>query len=410
VIQRLAGTFRRLAAELATAGGFDDTVSTVLREAGGPAEADLVVLALPEVGGRRLRVFAGSADARRAFSGWNGVGIDVRHPLVDALREMRPVVIAGGEGFAEYPGPARDVEDLGMRSVALYPLGTSGGPLGVIGFLWRRRKRLGRSQRESLRITADLCGLALERARLRMFEHQFVAELRGELLESPGLLGGSVEVAGGYEPAWAGVPLGGDWYDAVETPEGRVSVAVGDVAGHGVRSAPEMIAARQILRDLMADGADPVACLQGLDARVVRRYSEHPPAVISVLVATIDPAAGVLRLANGGLPSPWIWAPGDTARPIDEGRERVVGTGEGFGPRPGLTVRLEPGSVFVAYTDGLQAGRADTPAALATELREVVAALGTDPLDGLVGRLLQREAGARLRADDTVVLAVRLSA
>ena len=39
-----------------------------------------------------------------------------------------------------------------------------------------------------------------------------------------------------YVPAVEGTQVGGDWYDALQTGDGRIVLALGDVAGKGVHA------------------------------------------------------------------------------------------------------------------------------------------------------------------------------
>jgi len=53
-----------------------------------------------------------------------------------------------------------------------------------------------------------------------------------------------LEIAARYLPGTAGLSIGGDWYDVLPLPDGRVLLAIGDVVGHGVRAAAVMGRAR----------------------------------------------------------------------------------------------------------------------------------------------------------------------
>src|SRR5262249_13924528 len=50
----------------------------------------------------------------------------------------------------------------------------------------------------------------------------------------------SVEVRHRYLPGSKMIEVGGDWYESIALPGGRVALVVGDVAGHGVRAAVTM--------------------------------------------------------------------------------------------------------------------------------------------------------------------------
>jgi serine phosphatase RsbU (regulator of sigma subunit) len=79
-------------------------------------------------------------------------------------------------------------------------------------------------------------------------EHRIAETLQRSLLpdrlpELPGMA-----LAARYVPAGADMAVGGDWYDVVELPSGHVGLAIGDVAGHGLRAASTMGQLRMALR------------------------------------------------------------------------------------------------------------------------------------------------------------------
>ena len=58
------------------------------------------------------------------------------------------------------------------------------------------------------------------------------------------------------------IDVGGDWYDVIALPAGRYGIAIGDVAGHGVRAATVMGQLRHALRAFAADGDPPSSVLR----------------------------------------------------------------------------------------------------------------------------------------------------
>ena len=125
--------------------------------------------------------------------------------------------------------------------------------------LWRETVR-GRSApwsdgevRSAEELRARLLEVLLERSRLQMRAAETVQR---SLLPSsiPDPEGWSVHAR--YEPA-AGGRVGGDWYDALVLPDGRLAVVVGDVAGHGLSAAAAMGQIRNALRAYLLRGDSP---------------------------------------------------------------------------------------------------------------------------------------------------------
>src|SRR5262245_51119335 len=97
------------------------------------------------------------------------------------------------------------------------------------------------------------------RSRAERFEHErgVSALLQRSLLPSrlpsvPGL-----SIARDYQPGAAGTEAGGDWYDALVLPEGRVAITVGDVVGRGPQAATVMGQMRSALSAYLAAGSAP---------------------------------------------------------------------------------------------------------------------------------------------------------
>ena len=82
-----------------------------------------------------------------------------------------------------------------------------------------------------------------------------------------------VEVAARYLAARDGV--GGDWFDVMPLPLGRIGIAIGDVVGHGVRAAATMGQVRTALHAYALEGHDPAAVL-GLVDRLLQAPVRTP--------------------------------------------------------------------------------------------------------------------------------------
>src|SRR5690606_40863346 len=68
--------------------------------------------------------------------------------------------------------------------------------------------------------------------------------------------------------------VGGDWYDVLTLPDGRLAVVVGDVAGHGMTAASTMGQLRNALRGLLMHEGSPARAAAGLDL-LAKRSEEH---------------------------------------------------------------------------------------------------------------------------------------
>ncbi|BCJ46322.1 hypothetical protein GCM10010168_59610 [Actinoplanes ianthinogenes] len=203
-----------------------------------------------------------------------------------------------------------------------------------------------------------------------------------------------------YLPAESAVRVGGDWYHAQTLPDGRVALAVGDVAGHGMEAASGMAHLRFALVAWLSVGIrDPGQLLRHLN-QLCAQLGITGTAVVGVY----DPETRLLPWARAGHMAPLL---GRQGRAIDLERPPGLLLGaETEADFPVAGARLEPGDLVLFYTDGLVERRGD-PTGRAAEVREhlsaVSAAPGDDPL-GTIHRLLH----APSPDDDTCTLAVRV--
>lgn len=150
-----------------------------------------------------------------------------------------------------------------------------------------------------------------------------------------------------YVPA-AGGRVGGDWYDALELPDGRFAVVVGDVAGHGIGAAAAMGQLRNALRAYLMRCADVREALVDLDDLARRTM---PDDMATVVVVVVDPLTGRAAVGAAGHPRPLgLTADGD-AELVAMRVDRPVGVGSGD-PQV-VDLHLEPGGGIVLYSDGL---------------------------------------------------------
>ncbi|HLM09054.1 MAG TPA: SpoIIE family protein phosphatase [Thermoleophilaceae bacterium] len=232
-------------------------------------------------------------------------------------------------------------------------------------------------------------------------EHDIATTLQRSLLPQrlPPVEG--LALAARYLPAARGTAVGGDWYDALERPDGRVTLVVGDVAGHGLRAAATMGQLRNAFRALGLVESSPAEVMARVNRLVMSGGDE---AMATVLYLVLDRETGEVVFSCAGHPPPLVLGPGGP-RFLDGGRSVPVGATEPAAFRE-AHARLEPGSTLLLYTDGL-VERRDEPLADRLEALASAAAAGGDDLDTLCDRILRGVLGDGEPADDVALLAVR---
>jgi sigma-B regulation protein RsbU (phosphoserine phosphatase) len=147
----------------------------------------------------------------------------------------------------------------------------------------------------------------------------------------------------------AATTMGGDFYDFIELPGGRIGLVMADVSGKGVPAAFFMAVARTNLRSLATDSTGPADCLRRTNDVLC---TQNPLELfVTVFYAVFDPATGVLTYANGGH-NPTLLRRANGHIDTLSGVCNLVlgGMPETFEER---TEQLAPGDSLVFYTDGV---------------------------------------------------------
>ena len=198
--------------------------------------------------------------------------------------------------------------------------------------------------------------------------------------------------------------MGGDWYDVLALPDGRLALAMGDVVGRGVPAASLMGQLRNGLRAYVVEGRSPAQVLSLLN-RLLRDVGA-PHQMATLVVMLLDPETGELRYANAGHPPPLVAGRGRHARSSSRTRSacRWAPSATPSTPRPPW--RLTPGSTLVLYTDGLVE---DRTMSLDVGLDRLRASLLTAPddVDAMCEHLTAHVRATGAAQDDVAVLAVR---
>ena len=185
---------------------------------------------------------------------------------------------------------------------------------------------------------------ALERQRIE--QELRVARLIQQFLlpkEVPSVVGW--EVSAYYQPARA---VGGDFYDFIYFPDGRIGFVIGDVTDKGVPAALVMATTRTLLRTTAEQFVAPGAVLERTNNQLVENIP--PKMFVTCLYALLEPATGHLVFANAGHDVPF--------RRTAEGVVELRARGMPLGLLPGMQYEqhettLRPGECVLFYSDGL---------------------------------------------------------
>jgi len=185
------------------------------------------------------------------------------------------------------------------------------------------------------------------------------ARLERGLLPRPLLRDDLVACATYYQPGRNLAVLGGDFYDVVQTADGRVRAVIGDVMGHGPDEAALGVHLRVAWRALVLAGVPDETILTSL-SRLLSAESGNGGRFVTACDISVDPDLGVsMRMA--GHPPPLVCSGGRASYLNPEvgpplGIEGLTGATRRWPDTGGWPVSrtlLSPGASLILYTDGL---------------------------------------------------------
>jgi sigma-B regulation protein RsbU (phosphoserine phosphatase) len=291
--------------------------------------------------------------------------------------------------------------DKHLASMAGVPMLASDRLLGVLHVGTLNHREFSTEDIDLLRLVADRAAMATQ-ARLSQLDRSSTLALQRSLLPARPPAVAGFEVAARYIPG-AAVGVGGDWYDLFTLPSGHIGVAIGDVAGSGLRAAVVMGRIRSALRAYALESDDPADVLTRLDRKI---QLFEPDAMATAIYTVIDPTHSTLTMSVAGhLPALLIDPHGSTSAvtaPIDLPLGAYPNA-----PRHATTVPIIPRATVLFYTDGLVERRNQSVADGITQLRKLLHAVDPHRLCSLATDGMLGDTAA---SDDVAVLALRRTA
>jgi serine phosphatase RsbU (regulator of sigma subunit)/anti-sigma regulatory factor (Ser/Thr protein kinase)/anti-anti-sigma regulatory factor len=344
------------------------------------AALDQAPLILAVCEGPELRVRFLSAATRAVLPGrpWLGlpigevisdlVGQQITDAYYEVFRTGEPII--GREWRVHLDRPDGSVHEM-FANFSITPWLVDGERRGVVGVGFDVTEMVG-ARTAAAEATAHL------QARYEQ-SRDVITALQTELLPAGVPVLPGAQIAAAYLLADQETAAGGDWFDAIARPDGRVALVAGDVVGHGVAASGVMGQLRAVLQDRLSDGGDPVRALAAADRFARRQPIAH---ATTVCLVVLDPATGELTYCTAGHPAPLIVSADKPSRRLEGTGGTPLGTGGSFPVRAG---RLEVGELLLMFTDGILERPGRTHEASVAELAQVAA-------DSAAGRALHEPA------------------
>ncbi|MFF4757030.1 PP2C family protein-serine/threonine phosphatase [Streptomyces sp. NPDC001292] len=235
-------------------------------------------------------------------------------------------------------------------------------------------------------------------------ERQVAVTLQEAMLDDADLLRFD-NIAVRYLPATTSLNVCGDWYDIVDLPPDRYSVAVGDVVGHGLHAAAVMGMLRSALSAAIRALPSPAQALEILG--LYARSMEGATAATAVKVL-VDPRTRLIIYSNAGHPPPVLLHCDGTCELLDQATDPPLGARPHHVPRPQASVSYARGDTLVLYTDGLIERRGEDIYIGLARLTDVLAQATTLAPGRLADTLLARLEVTNGGSDDIALVVIRL--
>ncbi|MDA1013751.1 MAG: SpoIIE family protein phosphatase [Planctomycetota bacterium] len=253
---------------------------------------------------------------------------------------------------------SESVAEMRIRSMLCAPLmGSDEKALGMIQVDTQSSGQVfNESDLDMLACVATLVAHAVERSRVHEelleleFQHQELETARDVQREflpqhSPDTPG--YDFFAFYEPAYH---VGGDYYDYVSFPDGRLAMSLGDVSGKGIGAALFTARLCSEVRFSLSNHADLGSAVCALNRSMFGETFQGR--FVTFVVGLLDPQTHRLTLVNAGHMPPLLWRAGKV-EPIGEGRNGPPLAFDTEWKYEEVSIDLKPGDAVIAYTDGI---------------------------------------------------------
>jgi serine phosphatase RsbU (regulator of sigma subunit)/anti-sigma regulatory factor (Ser/Thr protein kinase) len=396
-----AARLQRVTAALARARTPEDVAAAVVFEGVAALGASGGGLLVPAADGEHITVPGVVGYGEELVGQLRAERLDAALPAATAIRTGVPVWIETQE-----ERDARFPELVGMEATTLamcaVPLLVGDRVIGSLRFSFDKRKLFDDDERAFVLALAAQTAATLQRTELYEAEREAALELQRALLpgELPVIPGW--DIAAYYSPAGE-QQAGGDFYDVIKLPDGRVAAVVGDVMGRGVHAAASMAQIRSTIRAYALDDPDPASVFRRVDSFF---DSLDAAQLVTVLYILLDPQDDVVRVANAGHLQPLL-VDAETAR-------LAAGTGGlPFGvqrdDRDVTTMVIPRGGALVLVTDGLVERRGEDIDEGVERILEASTSAPARTARELLTRMVAAGAAIRAHDDDVTVLVLKRS-
>ncbi len=284
--------------------------------------------------------------------------IRISRTIVSQVMESKEAILSADAATDTRFEMSQSIADFRIRSMMCAPLLNSDDEaVGVLQVdTLDQRKRFQKEDLEVLASIAAQAGIAIDNAQLHeeaLRQREVARDLEVARDVQASFLPQTAPQIEGYsfydyyQPA---NHVGGDYYDYIHLPDGRIAVIVADVVGHGVAAALLMAKLSAEARFCLASETAVSTAVNRLNDAMAGLQIDR---FVTMIMSVLDPKSHEVTVVNAGHMAPMRRSPDGT---LEEPGEDIAGLPLGISDGmeyEELTFKLEPGEMLAMYTDGV---------------------------------------------------------
>lgn len=153
-----------------------------------------------------------------------------------------------------------------------------------------------------------------------------------------------------YESATEFAHIGGDFYDFIEFPDGKIGILLGDVSGHGIKAAAYTAMVKFMIRAYAFEDNRPATVVSRLN-KALDNYLEEGE-FVTLIYAIFEPDKNLMTMTNAGHPLPVLHSEINRSCAIVTSHNPLVGVIKNANFEE-HAIELLPDDSLILYTDGL---------------------------------------------------------
>ncbi|MEN6521856.1 MAG: GAF domain-containing SpoIIE family protein phosphatase [Armatimonadota bacterium] len=401
--QRMREAFSQIGKVLSSGLDLESTLQVIVQLAAAMTEADGAAVFMINPEDRKTLVVRASYHLDEPYA--VGSEVSAEGSLAARAVESRKMEIFSDVSGGNELVPVT-IGGVASRSVISAPIILGGASAGVIEVYSRTPDFFKSATRELLEWFAGHAAIALGNAEAFQHQRNIAQTFQTSLLQVAKPEIPNLDIGVKYQAALEEAAIGGDFYDLIPMPDGRLGVVVCDVSGKGLKAATYTAMAKYMLRAYAVEQPSPASVLTRLNASFYR-YAESG-FFITLFYGVVDQQSRSIVCGSAGHEPP-VLATKSSVRALND---MIGGLALGVAPDANYneySYKLEEESVFLLYTDGITEASRDGEFLGIDGVIELVRKyqdLRPSRMVEQIHRAVREFAGGRLR-DDIVLLAIK---